>query len=242
MTILAIDTSTQWCSVALVNPKGGSGKPQSPLSLFRHENLGPGSSQCVLEWIESLLAQAHLSLSELEAIAVGIGPGAFTGIRIGVGVSQGLAYGANLPCLSIICLDAVALEGIQKLALKSGDEILVAVDARMSEVYWANYQVSEEGLPIALSELHLSAPEDLKSTSDCFYLVGNAAEVYSEELARLKSAAQGTCFEALPHALSIAALAFKALEKGQQVKPEDLQPIYVRDKVAQTIAERATSK
>ena len=242
MTILAIDTSTQWCSVALVNPKGGSGQPESPLSLFRHENLGPGSSQCVLDWIESLLDEAKLTLSELEAVAVGIGPGAFTGIRIGVGVGQGLAYGANLPCLPVVCLDAVALEGIQKLNLKHGDDILVAVDARMSEVYWANYQVDEDGLPKALSEVLVSSPKNIKSCSENFYLVGNAAEIYPDVLAGLKSAAQGICFEALPHALAIATLAFKALGRGQQIQPEDLQPIYVRDKVAQTIAERAASQ
>jgi tRNA threonylcarbamoyladenosine biosynthesis protein TsaB len=195
-----------------------------------------------LEWIESLLAQANLSLSELEAIAVGVGPGAFTGIRIGVGVSQGLAYGANLPCVPVICLDAVALEGIQQLALKNGDELLVAVDARMSEIYWANYQVGEDGLPKALSEIYLTSPKEIKNLSSTFYLVGNAADVYLEELAKLKSDAQGFFLDALPHALSIATLAFKELENGRKVDPEDLLPIYVRDKVAQTIAERAASK
>jgi tRNA threonylcarbamoyladenosine biosynthesis protein TsaB len=195
-----------------------------------------------LEWIESLLAQANLSLSELEAVAVGVGPGAFTGIRIGVGVSQGLAYGANLPCVPVICLDAVALEGIQQLALKSGDELLVAVDARMSEIYWANYQVGEDGLPKALSEIYLTSPKEIKNLSSTFYLVGNAADVYLEELAKLKSDAQGFFLDALPHSLSIATLAFKELESGRKVAPEDLLPIYVRDKVAQTIAERAASK
>ncbi|MEY4120878.1 MAG: tRNA ((37)-N6)-threonylcarbamoyltransferase complex dimerization subunit type 1 TsaB, partial [Pseudomonadota bacterium] len=89
MTILAIDTSTQWCSVALVNPQGGSGQPQSPLSsgdLVRHENLGPESSQHALDWVEALLEEAQLNFRDLTGIAVGIGPGAFTGIRIGVGI------------------------------------------------------------------------------------------------------------------------------------------------------------
>jgi tRNA threonylcarbamoyladenosine biosynthesis protein TsaB len=82
---LAIDTSTQWCSVALVNPQGGSGHPQSPLSsidLVRHENLGPESSQHALDWVESLLEEAQLSFRDLKAIAVGIGPGAFTGLSL----------------------------------------------------------------------------------------------------------------------------------------------------------------
>ena len=158
MTILAIDTSTQWCSVALVDPKGDSGNPQSPLSLVRHENLGAEASQYALDWVEQLLTEAHINFRDLEAVAVGIGPGAFTGIRIGVGIAQGMAFAADLPCLPIVCLDAVALEGIQSLKLVAGETILVAVDARMNEVYWATYIVQNNGLPGRVGDLYLSFP------------------------------------------------------------------------------------
>ena len=245
MTILAIDTSTQWCSVALVNPQGGSGQPQSPLSskdLIRHENLGPESSQHALDWVEALLEEAQLSFRDLTAIAVGIGPGAFTGIRIGVGIGQGMAFAADLPCLPIVCLDAVALEGIRQLRLKENDTVIAAVDARMSEVYWARYIVQANGLPERQDDVYLSAPKDIEVPSTPFALVGNAVTAYPEDMLAIRQQAMAIDETAVPHARSIAQLGFDALENGLQVSAAELQPIYVRDKVAQTIAEREHEK
>ncbi len=241
MTILAIDTSTQWCSVALVNAQGG-GASQPPFSLIRHENLGPESSQHALDWVEALLTEANIFFKDLEAVAVGIGPGAFTGIRIGVGIGQGMALGGDLPCVPIVCLDAIALEGIHSLNLQQDQNVLVAVDARMSEVYWAQYRVLANGLPERLGDIQLSAPEDVMSATQDFYLVGNAASAYPEQMSSLITQAKQVDLNAVPHARSIAELAFDALEKGLQVSAADLQPIYIRDKVAQTIAERAEAK
>jgi tRNA threonylcarbamoyladenosine biosynthesis protein TsaB len=242
LTILAIDTSTQWCSVALVNPQGGRDTSRAPFSLVRHENLGPESSQYALDWVEALLGEADIFFKDLEAIAVGIGPGAFTGIRIGVGIGQGMALGGDLPCLPIVCLDAIALEGIDSLKLKEGDQVLVAVDARMSEVYWAQYQVEANGLPNRLGDIHLSAPDCIDLPEKDFYLVGNAATAYPEKMQAYIAGAKKIDVDAVPHARSIARLGFDALEKGLQVSAEDLQPIYIRDKVAQTIVERTQAK
>ena len=244
MTILAIDTSTQWCSVALVNPQGGSGQPQSPLSsgdLVRHENLGPESSQHALDWVEALLDEAQLSFRDLTAIAVGIGPGAFTGIRIGVGIGQGMAFAADLPCLPIVCLDAVALEGIHQLGLKENDQVIAATDARMSEVYWARYVV-HNGLPERQDDVYLSAPKEIEIPATPFALVGNAVTAYPEDMLTIRQQAMAIDETAVPHARSIAQLGLDALEKGLQVSAAELQPIYVRDKVAQTIAERELEK
>lgn len=238
MTILAIDTSTQWCSVALVNAEGG-GASQPPFSLIRHENLGPESSQHALDWVEALLTEANIFFKDLEAVAVGIGPGAFTGIRIGVGIGQGLALGGDLPCLPIVCLDAIALEGIHSLNLQKDQSLLVAVDARMSEVYWAQYRVLANGLPERLGDIQLSAPQNLPIPSEPFSLVGNAALAYPEQMQELIKGAHLLDLQAVPHARSIAQLGLDALIKGLQVTAAELQPIYVRDKVAQTIAERA---
>ncbi|MFM1870322.1 MAG: tRNA ((37)-N6)-threonylcarbamoyltransferase complex dimerization subunit type 1 TsaB [Pseudomonadota bacterium] len=238
MTILAIDTSTQWCSVALVNPKGGSGNPQPPLSLMRHENLGPESSQYALDWVEQLLTEANINFRDLDAVAVGIGPGAFTGIRIGVGIGQGMAFAADLPCLPIVCLDAVALEGILSLQIPLNKTILVAIDARMNEVYWASYIVQHNGLPKRVGDICLTSPQDVDCPKDAFYLVGNAVINYAAEMNPLSDAAIAVDSDAVPHARSIAVLAIDALANGLQVSAEDLQPIYVRDKVAQTISER----
>ena len=239
MTILAIDTSTQWCSVALVNPKGGSGEPQSPLSLVRHENLGPESSQHALDWVEELLTEANLNFRDLDAVAIGIGPGAFTGIRIGVGIGQGMAFAADLPCLPIVCLDAVALEGIHSLKIVAGESILVAVDARMNEAYWATYIVQSNGFPERIGDVYLSSPENIDLPQSDFYLVGNAVTAYANEMNELSNKAVAIDPHAVPHARSIATLGIDALAKGLQVTAENLQPIYIRDKVAETIAERS---
>lgn len=239
MTILAIDTSTQWCSVALVEAKGASAHGhEAPFSLVRHENLGPESSQHALDWVENLLHEAQLSFRDLDAIAVGIGPGAFTGIRIGVGIGQGMALGGDLPCLPIVCLDAIALEGIRSLKISSGSHLLVATDARMSEVYWANYVVAENGLPLREGDIYLSAPNKIDVPSNNFYLLGSAVTAYPEDMSELIRVAQAVDGQVVPHARSIADLGFDALQKGLQVTAMDLQPIYIRDKVAQTIAER----
>jgi len=228
LTILAIDTSTQWCSVALVNPQGGSGQPQSPLSsgdLVRHENLGPESSQHALDWVEALLEEAQLNFRDLT-----------------VGIGQGMAFAADLPCLPIVCLDAVALEGIHQLKLKENDHLIVATDARMSEVYWARYVVQANGLPERQDDVYLSAPKDIDIPTTPFALVGNAVTAYPEDMLVISQKAIAIDETAVPHARSIAQLGLDALEKGLQVSAAELQPIYVRDKVAQTIAERELEK
>jgi tRNA threonylcarbamoyladenosine biosynthesis protein TsaB len=188
--------------------------------------------------VEALLDEAKLSFRDLDAIAVGIGPGAFTGIRIGVGIGQGMALGGDLPCLPIVCLDAIALEGIRSLQIPSGAHLLVTTDARMSEVYWANYVVAENALPIRLGDIYLSAPKEIDMPSNNFYLLGSAVMAYPEDMSQLIHAAQAVDGQVVPHAISIADLGFEALQKGLQVSAMDLQPIYIRDKVAQTIAER----
>jgi tRNA threonylcarbamoyladenosine biosynthesis protein TsaB len=211
-------------------------------ALVRHENLGPESSQHALDWVEALLDEAQLSFRDLIAIAVGIGPGAFTGIRIGVGIGQGMAFAADLPCLPIVCLDAVALEGIRHLGLKENDQVIAATDARMSEVYWARYVVQANGLPERQDDVFLSAPKDIDVPATPFALVGNAISAYPDEMLAMRQQAMAIDESAVPHARSIAQLGLDALEKGLQVSAAELQPIYVRDKVAQTIAERELEK
>jgi tRNA threonylcarbamoyladenosine biosynthesis protein TsaB len=103
--LLAIDTSSAWCSVAL--SLGDSG-PQ-----LRHEIVSSDASQLLLPWVQEMLAQAQINLSDLDAIAVGVGPGAFTGVRLGVAAVQGLAVSANLPVISVVSLDAIAAQVIK---------------------------------------------------------------------------------------------------------------------------------
>ena len=112
MHILAIDTSSAWCSVAL---SVGDSAP-----LYRHESVSSGASQLLLPWVEDLLSKADIPLSKLDAIAIGVGPGAFTGVRLGLAVVQGLAIGADLPVIPVASLDALALQLIQTPRYKVG--------------------------------------------------------------------------------------------------------------------------
>jgi tRNA threonylcarbamoyladenosine biosynthesis protein TsaB len=136
----------------------------------------------------------------------------------------------------------VALEGIHQLKLKENDQVIVAVDARMSEVYWARYMVQANGLPERQDDVYLSAPKDIDIPATAFALVGNAVTAYPEEMLAIRQQAMAIDETAVPHARSIARLGLDALEKGLQVSAAELQPIYVRDKVAQTIAERELEK
>jgi tRNA threonylcarbamoyladenosine biosynthesis protein TsaB len=124
------------------------------------------------------------------------------------------------------------------LQIANNANVLVAVDARMNEVYWARYIVQSNGLPKRVGDIYLTSPQDVDCPKDPFYLVGNAVISYPAEVSELTNLAIGVDSEAVPHARSIAALAIDALANGLQVSAEDLQPIYVRDKVAQTISER----
>src|SRR5262245_12294997 len=131
--LLAIETSTEACSAALYSTKG---------CLWRFEIAPKAHASLLLPMIESLLAQAQLSLDQLDAIAVTRGPGSFTGVRIGIGVAQGLSYGLNLPVYEVSTLDALALEAMSHVGIESAT-IVVALDARMNEVYAALYQYNK---------------------------------------------------------------------------------------------------
>ena len=151
--ILAIDTSSAWCSVAL------SIDDERPA--FLHQKVSAGASQLLLPWIEQLLNAAKINLSSLDAIAIGVGPGAFTGVRLGLASVQGLAVATKLPVLPVISLDAIAAELVQTPAFLTArpKRFLVAIDARMNEVYWAHYETTPSGLPVRLGEVALTSPE-----------------------------------------------------------------------------------
>jgi tRNA threonylcarbamoyladenosine biosynthesis protein TsaB len=163
--ILAIDTSSAWCSVAL------SAETVPDRLVERHELLGPSASQHLLPWITDLLKQEGMVLRDLDAIAVGIGPGAFTGVRLSIAVAQGLAYASNLPLAPVASLDAVAASAINHPLIQAMDaskhQFTVAMDARMGEIYWANYSLIKAAqagndntvLPERIGAIQLSKPE-----------------------------------------------------------------------------------
>ncbi len=134
MRILAIDTATEACSVALWN----DGNINAHFELCPREH-----TQRILPMVQDILAANSITLTDIDALAFGRGPGSFTGVRIGIGIAQGLALGANLPMTGVSTLATMA----QGAWRKSGaTRVLAAIDARMGEVYWAEYQRDENGV------------------------------------------------------------------------------------------------
>jgi len=240
--ILAIDTSSAWCSVAL----SAGNTPEHVVE--RHELLGPSASQHLLPWITDLLKQEGITLRDLDAIAVGIGPGAFTGVRLGVAVVQGLALAANLPIAPVASLDAIAASAIDHRLLQAMNaskyEFTVAIDARMGEVYWANYSVRKSAqaasditvLPERIGAIQLSKPEDVHiGMSQCVF--GSAVEQYPAYFEQCMSSSHmdGTLGVSARGVLRCA----QAIAVNQQlITVDQLEPLYVRNKVALTSAER----
>ncbi|SCC66059.1 tRNA (adenosine(37)-N6)-threonylcarbamoyltransferase complex dimerization subunit type 1 TsaB [Kosakonia oryziphila] len=134
MRILAIDTATEACSVALWNDG----------TTFAHFELCPREhTQRILPLVRAVLGDADLKLTQLDALAYGRGPGSFTGVRIGIGIAQGLALGAELPMIGVSTLATMAQGAWRKTG---ATRVLAAIDARMGEVYWAEYQRDEQGV------------------------------------------------------------------------------------------------
>lgn len=231
--LLAIDTSSAWCSVAL---SLGDSAPE-----LRHELVSAGASQLLLPWIEDLLSQANERLSNLDAIAIGVGPGAFTGVRLGVAVVQGLATSANLPVLPVASLDAIAAEVVKTTQYKNitPKYFAIAIDARMDEIYWAKYEQKDlQSLPKRIGEIHLSKPEEI-DLRDISYLAGSAIAVYGDRLFSehaLSSSALDS--EIMISALGVMEVAKSMLQLGLQINVHDLEPLYIRNKVALTAEER----
>ena len=226
--ILAIDTSSAWCSVAL------SLDDQAPE--LRHEAVSAGASQLLLPWIESLLGNAKINLKDLDAIAIGIGPGAFTGVRLGVAAVQGLAISNNLPVISVISLDAIASQLIKSPAFQktNAKHFVIAIDARMDEVYWARYETQLDRLPKRMGDIHLTKPEHI-ALEGIDYLAGSAISPYRE---RLQNFNGGLDAEIAISAIGVMDCASCLFTEGIQQDVRQLEPLYVRNKVALTTAER----
>lgn len=219
--LLAFDTSTEALSIAV---RHGD-------KLLEHSGIGGAqSSSTLIPLIQQLLADAGLSLRELDAIAFGRGPGSFTGLRTACSVAQGLGFGAGVRLLPIDTLHAVAEEAHHRFGVT---RVVVALDARMDQVYTASYDL---GVELVASEAELLAPEAVAVPTG-WALAGNAFAAYGD---RLPHAAFR--HEVLPTAAAMLRLAPALLAAGRTVAPAEAWPLYVRDKVAQTTEERAAIK
>lgn len=211
-----------------------------PRVWVRHEQTGAVSSTRLLPAIRELFAEAGLAFADCDAIAFGAGPGSFTGLRTATGVAQGLAFGLNLPVVPIGTLLACAESA--RLRDPSVTRVLAALDARMDEIYWADYawdDAQHEWRVVQTASL--DAPERLVLPDAPFTLAGNAAAAFGARLPAV-AAARTVDGEALPHALPLSYAALRAFHAGRTVPADQAAPEYVRDKVAKTTAERVAEK
>jgi tRNA threonylcarbamoyladenosine biosynthesis protein TsaB len=217
--ILAIETSSEQASCALL--RGETVISRVSEGVRTH-------SQSVLPMIQELLAEAGIALKECDAIAFGSGPGSFTGVRTACGIAQGLAFGGNLPVVPVVTLDAMALACHQR---HGAGEVLAVLDARMGEVYWAQYRFDDGAAPLAVLPPALSAPDGVRPQG-APVACGNGLSAYAEAFPAGGHAA------IMPHAAQVAQLAAIAFAAGKTVTAAEAQPLYLRNKIAYTQAER----
>jgi tRNA threonylcarbamoyladenosine biosynthesis protein TsaB len=221
MKILAIDTSTEACSAAIFIDN----------EVIERYQLAPrGHGALILGMIDSLLAESGCGLNQMDVLAYGRGPGSFTGVRIAASVTQGLAFGAGLPVLPISSLAAIA-EGQYREA--GSEKVLVAIDARIQEVYWGAYVRDVNDTMRLVDEECVSEPEKLPSPeSTGWYGVGSGWSAYREILeSRFAPWIDGWHGEFYPKASNIAYLASHDRERDNWVSAEMALPVYLRNKV-----------
>ena len=233
MRFAAIETATEWCSVALW---------QDGEIVSLEARAANRQGEVVLPMLEKLFARSGGGLEGLDAIAYGAGPGAFTGLRIACGVAQGLAFGRGVPVIGISTLAATAEES-------GAPRVLVALDARMREVYYAAFEKQagkwREVLPArCVAPDEVEAPEGLNGGRGGDWLgCGNGFAVYRESLeARLGGVLVRIAPEVRPSAAAVARLAAPRLAAGEGVDAAQAIPRYVRDKVALTSAEQTLQR
>jgi tRNA threonylcarbamoyladenosine biosynthesis protein TsaB len=216
--LLALDTSTENCSVALQwNGEVISKQEYSPRD----------HTQKILPFVEEVLAEAGVSLTQVDAIAFGRGPGSFTGVRIGVATAQGLAFGADKPMVAVSTLQAMAQ---QAYASHKAAHCLAAIDARMGEVYWGEYHL-EEGLMRLVDQELVIKPELLAGNDNTSVAVGTGWQTYKELLSGQFSGVSVLDSVLYPTARDMLSYAQYAFERGDIVAAENAEPVYLRDKV-----------
>ena len=222
MKLLAIETATEACSAALLIDD----------DIVQRYELAPREhAKRILSMIDELMAEAQLAPSELDAIAFGRGPGSFIGVRIAAGVTQGIAYAADLPVVPVSTLAAIA-QGT------NADHALVAIDARMGEIYWGQFSRSAQtGLMMASAEEQLLPPHGIHIAIDEFNErivgAGSGWQAYLDELSQHCPGIKIDNEHTYPTAQSVAQLATVELATGSTVSAEQALPLYLRDKVAE---------
>ena len=231
--ILAIDSSTEACSVAL-SYQGET------FQLFKHEPRK--HAELLLPMVDQLLNQAGTKLDSLDAIACCAGPGAFTGLRIAISIAQGLAYANRLPCIAVSSLEILAFQAFKEFDCNVS---IAALDARMSEVYFSIFNKSENNLTDEIYPSEVIAPEAILLDQTCLdsfsdakvCLVGNGWQNYT--FSDSVNSVNGEQLDILfPRADMMLPLAQRDYQLEKLCKPEFLQPVYLRNKVAKKKSEQ----
>ena len=230
MNLLAIETATESCSVALLC--GDRLFTRSELAPRRHAEL-------LLPMCEAVLAEAGLARRDLDALGVGCGPGAFTGVRLAISAAQGIALALDIPVVPVSSLAALAMQ-----APDNGAAILAVIDARMGEIYAGAFRRMPDGLVEALGDESVGTAGALVlPAASSWNVVGSGWASYRNVLAALLPApptwAEG---ERYPQAVDVARLAAPVVLAGLGVAPEQALPVYLRDKVALTSAEQSAAR
>lgn len=223
MNLLALDTCTESCSAALsVNGE-----------IFHTETLTrQGHSALILGMIESLFNQARITPASLDRVVFGRGPGSFTGVRISTSVAQGIAFAHDLPVTGVSTLAAIAQQSIEE---HHADKTVVALDARMGEVYFAQF-FNHSGLAVVEGEEQVMPPEKAAVSGDSWVGAGSGFREYPEKLSQLRS----QCHSVYEHLLPQAVYMLKLAENSDSVPAAQALPVYLRDNVAKKKEQQGT--
>ncbi len=222
MKLIALDTCTEACSAALWID--GEIIERFTVAPREHTNL-------ILPMLDELLGEAGMAPTEFDAIAFGRGPGAFTGVRIGIGVAQGIAFGAYLPVIPVSSLAAMAQAALEETLAET---LLAVIDARMEEVYWGAFARGRDGVVSLIGQEGISRPEEMPIPEQGrIFGVGTGWQSYGKLLTeRVGERLLGAAGERFPRASAVASLAAAEFAAGRHMDAELAEPVYLRDQVA----------
>jgi len=224
--IVAIETSTEACSVALLCADNIE---------FKYRVEPRIHAKVILPMMNELLADAGITPLQLDAVAFGRGPGAFTGVRIATAAAQAIALGADIPVAPVSSLAAIAL---RRHRLHGETKIAAAIDARMGEVYWGAYEIHNQ-LPKLVRDERVCLPQAVDELDNTWCGYGSGWETYETELADTSGAGISGNEDAYPHAYDVLSIGRQILQQGQGVSADSAHPVYLRDNVALTLKQRA---
>lgn len=220
MRLLAMDTSTEACSVALCCNDG----------VFENHVVRPREhTRILLPMIRSLLDEAGVAITDLDAVVLGNGPGSFIGMRIGASVAQGICFGAGIKIAAVSSLGAIAAEIIES---KYANTVVVAQDARMNEVYVGQYQQGEDGTAYAVCDELIQPVGLLELSLQGALAAGAAWQKYDELVAANRQQLAGICEIAYPRAQYLLAAGARLVDADGLIEPDLLTPAYLRNVVA----------